>query len=251
MNAHGLFVTRSAARDTCPPRHVSALGEGHTSQVPHRAVGAPPKRARLSMKSMRSMNMIGSFEVGYKAAMERSDLVARLSHDLGLAAWFGGTLMGAVGLNAASSESRHELAGEGEQGSDAWTAWTPVNAVAIGMHLLGGAALVGANKSRMASQSGVASASAAKMVLTGAALGATAYARVLGQQMISTSTSVDGPTVDSFSDRRLAQAQQRLKVLQWAIPALTGALVVLSSVLGEQQRPASVAQGVLERLHLG
>jgi hypothetical protein len=36
--------------------------------------------------------------------------------------------------------------------------------------------------------------------------------------------------------------------LQWAVPALTGTLVVISSYAGEQQRYSEVKKGVLARL---
>jgi hypothetical protein len=41
----------------------------------------------------------------------------------------------------------------------------------------------------------------------------------------------------------VAAAQEQLDTLQWVIPALTGALVVVSSYAGEQQRPSEVAKG--------
>jgi hypothetical protein len=40
-------------------------------------------------------------------------------------------------------------------------------------------------------------------------------------------------------------------VLQWAVPALTGAVVVLNAVHGEQQRPSQVLPGILRRLGIG
>jgi uncharacterized membrane protein len=64
--------------------------------------------------------------------MARSDnTLARTVHDLGLAAWFGGSLMGAIGLNGASKEvddprQRARVANAG------WARWTPANAAAIG-----------------------------------------------------------------------------------------------------------------------
>ena len=42
----------------------------------------------------------------------------------------------------------------------------------------------------------------------------------------------------------VAAAQQQLDTLQWVIPALTGALVAVSSYAGEQQRPSEVARGM-------
>ena len=45
----------------------------------------------------------------------------------------------------------------------------------------------------------------------------------------------------------MAAAQAKLDQLQWVIPALTGALVVISSYAGEQQRPSEVARGLAQR----
>jgi hypothetical protein len=71
---------------------------------------------------------------------ERNSLM-RFLHDAGLAAWFGGSLMGAVGLNGASAESANP--GERTHVSNAgWTRWTPINATAIVMHLVGSVALI-------------------------------------------------------------------------------------------------------------
>src|SRR3712207_849922 len=111
--------------------------------------------------------------------MSNTNTLARTLHDVGLAAWFGGSLMGAVGLNGASSEvadptDRARVANAG------WGRWTPVNAAAIGAHLIGGAKLTTANKGRLVGQKGVGSASALKAGLTAAALGVTGYSRVLG-----------------------------------------------------------------------
>jgi hypothetical protein len=46
----------------------------------------------------------------------------------------------------------------------------------------------------------------------------------------------------------IAAAQEQLDTLQWVIPALTGALVWVSSYAGEQQRATEVHSGVLHRL---
>jgi hypothetical protein len=87
----------------------------------------------------------------------------------GLATWFGGSLMGAVGLNEAAAQveepkQRLRVATAG------WNRWTPVNLAGIAAHLAGGAVLLGANKGRVASQPGVAKATVVKTALTGAVL---------------------------------------------------------------------------------
>ena len=100
--------------------------------------------------------------------MAQDNTLARSLHDLGLATWFGGSLMGAVGLNGAAAvvdapEQRLRVANTG------WARWTPVNLAGIAAHLAGGAVLLAGNKGRLATQRGVASATVAKAAVTGLA----------------------------------------------------------------------------------
>jgi hypothetical protein len=173
-------------------------------------------------------------------------------HDLGLAAWFGGSLMGAVGLNGAAAEveepkQRLRVANAG------WNRWTPVNLAGIAAHVAGGAVLLGANKGRLASQQGVAQATVVKTALTGAALAATAWSRALGAKLDEAGeVPVEGGTDPSGeTPEDVVKAQRQLRVLQWVIPALTGAVLVLNARMGEQQRPAQVSGGLLGRLRPG
>jgi hypothetical protein len=46
----------------------------------------------------------------------------------------------------------------------------------------------------------------------------------------------------------VAAAQRQLRLLQWAVPALTGTLVVISSFAGEQQRAGEVQKGLVGRV---
>ena len=191
--------------------------------------------------------------------MSNTNTLARTLHDVGLAAWFGGSLMGAVGLNGASSEvsdptDRARVANAG------WGRWTPVNAAAIGAHVIGATKLTTANKGRLIGQQGVGSTAALKAGLTATALGVTAYSRVLGQKVMEaeakeaqTSYGSDGlPVADATTPSAqtpedAANAQRQLKLLQWAIPALTGAMLVINARMGEQQRPLEVAKGIVGR----
>jgi hypothetical protein len=184
--------------------------------------------------------------------MTADNTVSRSLHDLGLATWFGGSLMGAVGLNGAAADveepkQRLRVANAG------WNRWTPVNLAGIAAHLAGGAVLLGANKGRVASQQGVAQATVVKTALTGAALAATAWSRALGAKLDQADeVPVEGgtdPSIDTPED--VAKAQRQLKVLQWVIPALTGAVLVLNARMGEQQRPAQITGGLLGRLRPG
>jgi hypothetical protein len=192
--------------------------------------------------------------------MANTNTLARTLHDVGLAAWFGGSLMGAVGLNGASSEvsdptDRARVANAG------WGRWTPVNAAAIGAHLVGATRLTTANKGRLVGQQGVGSTAALKAGLTAAAVGVTAYSRILGQKVMEaeakeaqTSYGADGlPVADATTPsaqtpQDAAQAQRQLKLLQWAIPALTGGLLVLNARMGEQQRTTEVVKGLVGRV---
>jgi hypothetical protein len=178
----------------------------------------------------------------------RNTLVRSL-HDLGAAGWFGGSLMGAVGLNGAAdsvrdSKDRARVAATG------WAKWAPVNAAAIGAHLIGGAGILLANRDRAKHQEGVTSNTVVKIVLTGAALGATFYSGVLGAK----TAQGDGHAVEGATDPSaatpddVAAAQKQLRYLQWALPVLTGAIVVLGAQQGEQQRPDQILAGVSSKL---
>jgi hypothetical protein len=158
--------------------------------------------------------------------------------------------MGAIGVNGAAAQAespaeRSKIANAG------WARWTPVNLAAIAAHLAGGVVLTSGNKGRMASQAGVSQASVLKTGLTGAALVATGWSRFLGQKVMNAGTppvqgaTEPGPTTPDD----VAAAQRQLKALQWVIPALTGALLVVNARMGEQQRPQSVVSGVLHRLN--
>jgi hypothetical protein len=181
--------------------------------------------------------------------MSDTNSFARSLHDVGLAAWFGGSLMGAIGLNGAAAQASDptERARIATQG---WKRWSPVNAAAIGAHLAGGAMIIAANKSRLTGQAGVGTWSGVKLGLTAAALAATAgsgyYGRTLDKAESLHSTGATEPS--DQTPVAVAKAQKSLRPLQWAIPALTGAIIVVAARMGEQQRPAEVASGLLHRV---
>lgn len=185
--------------------------------------------------------------------MTQMNPAARGAHDLGLAAWFGGSLMGAIGVNAAASKVPQEQE-RLRVANAAWAAWTPVNLAAIGLHAAGAMSILLNNRKRLATQQQVATATAIKAALTFGALGATAYARLLGQRLMSTNgrqpdLRAEGavePAPDTPEE--VAVAQRQLRILQWAIPALTGGALAVSAWMGEQQRPAAVASGIAARL---
>ncbi|MEV5935056.1 hypothetical protein ACIQCD_30850 [Streptomyces sp. NPDC093250] len=180
--------------------------------------------------------------------MSERNTAIRSLHDLGLAAWFGGSLMGAIGLNgAARAEGGTETARD-RIASAGWAKWTPVNAAAIGAHLFGGGGLLAMNAHRVATQQGVAASTTAKTVVTAAALAATAYARILGKkvELASSSDPADAEKADKHPID-LDKTRQQLAYAQWAVPALTGCLVILNALHGEQQRPSEQIHGMWER----
>jgi len=169
--------------------------------------------------------------------MSEHNTVVRSLHDLGLAAWFGGSLMGATGLNGAASDAsspseRLRLASAG------WARWAPWQLAAIGAHAVGGLGLIVANRSRVRNQPGAKAATVVKLALTAAAAGSTAYSGMLGARVkrheAEGAPGATEPGASASDD--LASAQRQLKLLQWVTPALTGAALVLGAVHGEQQR---------------
>ena len=177
-----------------------------------------------------------------------TNTISRSLHDVGLALWSGGSTMGALGVNgaatAAEPKERLRVAGEG------WNRWMPAHMGAVAAYGLGSIGLTRGNRGRMRAQKGVARLAAAKTVLTAAALAADAYAGVLGRRAQKAGdVPVEGATQPATdTPEEVASTLKRLKVVQWVVPALTGALVVVSARMGEQQRPQAVARGVRDRL---
>lgn len=197
---------------------------------------------------------------------ERQTLIRTL-HDIGLAAWFGGSLFGIAGLNGAAAEG-NDLHTARRVASIGWAKWTPVATAAIGTHLVGATGLLAANRDRVATQPGPARNTTVKVALTGIALGVTAYTRVLGKkieqaevhrakEVSSTTTSPVVSGGDSLSGAGAAdkavgekagavaermpldvgEAERQLRYAQYAVPILTGVLLALGAQHGEQQRP--------------
>ena len=177
-----------------------------------------------------------------------TNTVSRALHDVGLAAWFGGTLANAVALNPAAAEA-DTANGTGRVANKGWNRWTPINAAAIGAHLAGSVGELVGNRSRLAAQRGAGTTAVAKTGLTVAALAVTGYSRLLGRK-VAQDTSVpalSGTEPAASTPDDVAKAQKQLSALQWAVPVLTGVLIVVSSLAGEQQRPSEVKKGILAR----
>jgi hypothetical protein len=162
----------------------------------------------------------------------------RSMHDVGLAAWFGGNLMGAIGLNGAAAKARDPRE-RLSLSSIGWARWAPVQLTAMAVHGIGGIALIFDNKARLAVQREAQVNTAVKTAVTLAAIGSTfASAGVGRKQAERADEGAEGVTEPGgTSSEELAAAQRTQKVLQWVTPVLTGVLIVLAAQQGEQQRP--------------
>lgn len=176
------------------------------------------------------------------------NLLARSLHDLSAAAWFGGSLMGAVGLNGAAAEAKDRTE-RTRLSTVGWAKWTPVQIAAFGAHAIGGIGLIAGNKGRLAGQDGAVANTVVKSTITVIGMAASLYAGMLGKKVGELSQhGAEGATEPSAgAPDELAKAQQQLKVLQWALPVISGAVIVLGAQQGEQQRPTNVLSSVFSR----
>lgn len=182
--------------------------------------------------------------------MGTTDTVLRTMHDAGAAAWFGGSLMGAVGLNGAASDAKDPRE-RTRLSADGWMRWAPVNAAAIGAHLVGGAGILWANKGRQVTQRGVGANTAIKTAVTVSALALSAYGTILGAKVAKAADEApaEGATKPSGdTPAEIAAAQRQLRVIQWATPVLTGAIVALGAQQGEMQRPRAQVHQLFDKL---
>ncbi|MCZ2405018.1 hypothetical protein IV498_18100 [Paenarthrobacter sp. Z7-10] len=177
-----------------------------------------------------------------------ANLIARSIHDLTAAAWFGGSLMGAVGLNGATGQAKDSTE-RTRLSALGWKRWAPVQGAALIGHVVAGLAVINENKERIASQDGGTRLTAYKtaVTLTGAAL--TLYTGILGRKVEQLAgEGAEGATEPGpGSSKELASAQRQLKILQWTIPFFAGTVIVLGAKHGEMQRTHNVLKGLVKR----
>lgn len=113
--------------------------------------------------------------------MSSRHTLLRSAHDLGAAAWFGGSLAGVISINGTASDAR--TTERTRYAADGWARWAPVSVAAIGAHLVGGLGLINANRGRLRGQRGAMANTIVKSALTLAAVGTTAYSGVLGAKV--------------------------------------------------------------------
>lgn len=179
--------------------------------------------------------------------MSSRNTVFRSAHDLGLAAWFGGSLAGVTSINGTASDA--PVRERTRYAANGWARWAPISAAAIGIHAIGGLGLINANRGRLRGQAGAGSNTAIKAALTVAAAGTTAWSGLLGARLAAQGqVPAQGATEPSAeTPAAAASAQRQLKILQWATPVLTAVLIVLGAVQGEQQRPTQIIRGAVKK----
>jgi hypothetical protein len=155
---------------------------------------------------------------------------ARVAHDVGAAAWFGGAAMGAIGLNAATREvdeptQRLRVANAG------WFRWAPMTGIAIGAHLAG---VYGRTRwGRTAPLIGLGTPLAVvRLAATGVAIGATIESGRSGRHVVARGDVPSATAVTPISDTPddVAAAMRRLRVVQWLIPTATACILAVNAV---------------------
>lgn len=171
-------------------------------------------------------------------------VAARAAHDLGLAAWFGGSTMGAVALNAATREVE-EHTQRLRVADAAWFRWAPVVAVAMGAHFAGAAALprLSAAGTRRGGPPPLAVLRTAFSIGAVLATAETGWSgrRVVAAGDVPVATAVE-PIADTPDD--VARAMRRLRVAQWLVPAFTAGIAVINAVQQEADRRGPLLAGV-------
>jgi hypothetical protein len=170
----------------------------------------------------------------------------RLLHDLGAATWFGGSLMGATGLNGAAAQL-DDPTQRARASTAGWSRWAPVAGAGVVAHLIGSAGLTATDWPRVRTQEGVARAAAIKTALTVAGAGVSVWSAALNRSMAAAGpVPVRGATEPgALTPDGVAATQAQLKAVQWLNPLLAGSIIGVGSWMSEQQRTAQVAQGVV------
>lgn len=155
---------------------------------------------------------------------------ARIAHDIGLAAWFGGAAMGAIGLNSATREvddpsQRIRVANAG------WFRWAPMTAMAIGAHAVGvyGRVRWGGRSRLVAPGNALA---LLRLALTGLAVGATIESGRSGRQVVAQGDVPVATAVVPISDTpdEVAAAMRRLRMVQWIMPLSTAGILAVNAL---------------------
>lgn len=171
----------------------------------------------------------------------RQSTLARSLRNVGLATWFGGTLMGVVALNRQAREITDPVQ-RARFLEGAWSRWRVPAALGVGMHLAGSTSLGWSGRHRAPLQKGMPRAMTADTAATAAALAAAAAASRMRRRTVRAAAQDPGRV------ERLERRWQRTEAL---VPLFAAGSLVAQAKLAEQQRPIQTARGALARLTPG
>jgi hypothetical protein len=183
--------------------------------------------------------------------------VAQAVHDLGSALWFGGTVMGAAGVNKSGNQLTQGI-DRIRVASSAWGRFAPAQWAGIGATLLAGLRLTQVGGRRVALQKGFGTVGALKAGFAVAGAGASGYAAYCGARISAlaeeaaqrgTPVEVKDATLPTpATPPEIARWQQRQRLTQALVPALAGANIVCNSWLVQSYRTGATLKGVVRRL---
>ena len=183
--------------------------------------------------------------------------VAQAVHDLGSALWFGGSVMGAAGVNKSGQQLTQGI-DRIRVASSAWGRFAPAQWAGIGATLLAGLRLTQVGGRRLALQQGFGTVGGLKAGFAVAGAAATGFAAYSGSRIGAlaeeaekrgTPVQVKDATLPTdATPPEIARWQQRQRVAQSLVPVLAGANIVCNSWLVQSYRAGSTIKGVVRRL---
>lgn len=189
--------------------------------------------------------------------MTANHAVTQAVHDVGSALWFGGSVMGAAGVNKSGAELSQGI-DRIRVAKSAWSRFGPVQWLGIGATLLAGAQLTRHSRGRLALQKGYGSAGAVKAAATVLGAAATAYSAYCGTRIgrLAETARERGELVEvkdatistPHTPKEIATWQRRQRLAQYVVPALAGANIVIGSYLVQSYRAGATAKGLLRRV---
>jgi len=185
-----------------------------------------------------------------------SHVLAQAVHDLGSALWFGGAVMGVAGVNKAGA-GLNDAADKVKVADAAWSRFAPAEWAGIAAVLGAGTQLTKASKGRLATQHGWARAGSTKAAVAVLGAAATGYAAYTGQKIGQLSKQAaksggfdvkDASTPNAQTPPEIAAWQKKQRLVQYAVPLLSGANIVLNAYLTQTYRPGAAAKGFARKL---
>lgn len=190
--------------------------------------------------------------------MNRSDshALAQAVHDLGAAVWFGGTVMGAVGVNRAGRDLTEGI-DRIRVAKSAWGRFSFLQWTGIAATMLAGLQLTRTSAERLAAQQTFGTVGAAKAGVVALGALATAYSAFCGAKIASLAEEAhdqqkrvevaDATTPTPQTPPEIARWQRRQQIAQFITPILAGANIAGGSYLVQSYRPGATAKGFMGR----